>query len=221
MYLSISSPTLLVFRSCVLENYRVRKFNGQRSVVPPPTWHQYNVALANLLKSLSRCVGIVQAVENNDAEFKSGRESLGSLNALMYLMTHWPHRQIKIDPHCSKIFFFFLCFLFIWNRSNDEAYKKNDQAVFGFEISGMTGKSVYCTIVVKTTGVEWLSEPLCPEPDVRPPLFFHLTLRWPVSRLRRRMSCCDLYKKWWPSWIECNPCQISLLYVHLTTSICS
>ena len=60
--------------------------------------------------------------------------------------------------------------------------KKNDQAVLSFEISGMTrlGRRVSVSHdvrieVMRPTDVERLSEPLCPEPDVRPPHFFHVS----------------------------------------------
>ena len=45
-----------------------------------------------------------------------------------------------------------------------------------------------------------------------------LTLHWPVSHLRTRISSCHLCG---PSWMECDLCQISLSYTHLTTDIWS
>ncbi len=53
--------------------------------------------------------------------------------------------------------------------------KKNDQAVMSFEITGTTrvGRRVKVTHdvkieVMRPSDVDKLSEPMCPEPDVRP-----------------------------------------------------
>ena len=150
-------------------------------------------------------------------------------------MTHWPRRQINIFTACR-----------IQSNANDQITlslssetlpaalrptysglfirSNNDQASLA---SGLAvwrdwgGKSAYRVIRrlrMKPIGVERLSEPLCPELDVRPFPFPMLTLHLPVSHLRRRIFCCHLCG---PSWIECDLCQISLPYAYLTMDFCS
>ena len=149
-------------------------------------WHFFvsNHIIIEIKSPTKPSVKVVQA-ENNDAEFKSGCKSFEPLNLSIYLMTCWPRRQINILTACR-----------IQSNANDQitlslssetlpaALKStssglfircnNDQASLA---SGLAvwrdwgGKSAYRVIRrlrMKPIGVERLSEPLCPELDVRP-----------------------------------------------------
>ena len=112
-------------------------------------------------------------------------------------MTHWPRRQVKFKsvftayriqynansiltigstPRSSKTRLFF-CIIFIWNGHFPK------RMITPFLGSGLAawwdwgGKLAYRMIRslrMKPTDVEKLSEPLCPEPHVRPPPHFHV-----------------------------------------------
>ena len=109
----------------------------------------------------------------------------------MYLMTHWPRRQINIFTACriqsnandqitlslsSETLPAPLRFtssgLFI-RSNNDQASLASGSAVW----RDWGGKSAYSVIRrqrMEPTGVERLSEPLCPDSDVCPPPYFNV-----------------------------------------------
>ena len=155
-------------------------------------WHffvSYHI-ITEIKSSTKPSVRIVQA-QNNDAEFKYGCKSFEPLNLSMYLMTHWPRRQISIFTACR-----------IQSNANGQitlslssetlpaALRSTSSDLFirsnndqGSLASGLAvwrdlgGKSVYRMIRrlrMKPTDVERLSEPLCPDPDVRPPPHFNV-----------------------------------------------
>ena len=150
-------------------------------------WHffvSYHI-ITEIKSSTKPSVRIVQA-QNNDKEFKSGCKSFEPLNLSMYLMTHWPRRQINIFTACRiqsnandqitlSLSFetlpaslrFTSSGLFI-RSNNDQASLASGLAVWG-DWGGKSAYRVIRRLSMKPIAVERLSEPLCLDPDVRPP----------------------------------------------------